>query len=89
MTAVALDVAPSAVLAVLRRRAGKALTTDDILTSLKEALVPWDNHAAVIWAATRLEDTGKVVAGYTEVAGRRRCTWMVEKPKEKTDGSGR
>lgn len=81
----ALDVSEGQVLAILKKRPGRLFTASEILVVLKENIHIWDNAAAVIWAASKLEEHGKAQTGGVEVDGKTVTGWMVPKPPDPVD----
>lgn len=77
-----LDVSAIQLLTVLKRKPGRPYTVVEILTVLKEDPDIFDNRAAVIWIATKLEESKKVETAWVGEGRDAVHGWFVPKPKE-------
>ena len=82
---IGLSITSDQLLAILKKKPGRLYTAGEILMALGEDISIWDNHAAVITAATKLLEHGKLEAGELELNHRQFSGWMAPKPKEPID----
>lgn len=85
LCAMAVDPTPERCLALLKRRAGRWTFTTEVIRAAKSDPAIWDNHAAVIWSMSKLEDQGKISGGIEPKGERRYGWWIPEKHPETGD----
>lgn len=75
-----LEISDADLLAVLKRKPGTPYTVTMILTVLKQDTGLWDNRAAVIERAARLQERGKCERDWVGTGPSAQAAWKVAPP---------